>query len=421
MARNARFQEGREPLASRSSLQLIGDKTTGPLAFLNPTSADFAHTSLSPDEESSGTTPKTPQESLPVTFSWSSRGNRKGRHVLKIQQPAGQEKPNIAVPLASRSPRIIFRNIVRMFTQYPVWDVSWLVAYIFTWGSIVWVINGFFVWLPAESPSTEFENEILYGGGITAFIGATIFEFGSILLVLEALNTNRSGCFGWAIEQAFHEGLSGNGHHQPNSKDDVALTVRPDKSRCGHHHSNKKNIVGKGRDASQNSASSSTNDKDGRSWIWWPSWEDLTTHYLHELGFLASFIQLIAATIFWISGFTALPGIFDHLSSGLEDGVFWTPQVIGGTGFIISGFLFMIEAQKHIWQPAFDKLGWHIGFWNLIGGIGFTLSPAFGYDHDSWAQYQAVLSTFWGGWAFLIGSGIQLYESLDKHPVEVKT
>jgi len=28
-----------------------------------------------------------------------------------------------------------------MFTQYPVWDISWLVAYIFVWGSIVWIIN----------------------------------------------------------------------------------------------------------------------------------------------------------------------------------------------------------------------------------------------------------------------------------------
>lgn len=44
----------------------------------------------------------------------------------------------------------------------------------------------------------------------------------------------------------------------------------------------------------------------------------------------------------------------------------------------------------------------------------FTLCPAFGYDPSSWAQYQASCSTFWGSWAFLIGSVIQLYESLEK-------
>lgn len=58
--------------------------------------------------------------------------------------------------------------------------------------------------------------------------------------------------------------------------------------------------------------------------------------------------------------------------------------------------------------------------WNLIGGVGFTLCPAFGYDESSWAQYQACISTFWGSWAFLIGSVIQWYESLEKFPVEVK-
>lgn len=46
-------------------------------------------------------------------------------------------------------------------------------------------------------------------------------------------------------------------------------------------------------------------------------------------------------------------------------------QVVGSVGFIISGFLFMIETQPS-WlgiQPF--KLGWHVGFWNLIGGIIF--------------------------------------------------
>ena len=78
----------------------------------------------------------------------------------------------------------------------------------------------------------------------------------------------------------------------------------------------------------------------------------------------------------------------------------------------------MIETQERWYKPAFHVLGWYIGFWNLIGGVGFTLCPAFGYNTQSWAQYQASLSTFWGSWAFLIGSLIQLYESLQKHPVD---
>lgn len=118
-----------------------------------------------------------------------------------------------------------------MFTWYPIWDVSYLVATIFTLGSVVWVINAFFVWLPLQVPSSEFKDEITSAGGITAFIGATIFEFGSVFLMIEAVNENRSECFGWAVEEAIEE---------------EGWSVREDEG-CTHHHRNKKNLVGKGR------------------------------------------------------------------------------------------------------------------------------------------------------------------------------
>jgi hypothetical protein len=123
------------------------------------------------------------------------------------------------------------KGIWRMFSTYPYWDVSYLVAIVFTLGSVVWCINAFFVWLPLQDPSTEFPDEITSGGGISAFIGATIFEFGSVLLMLEAVNENRSDCFGWAIEEVLEE----NG------------LVRLHQGGCTHHHKNKKNLVGKGK------------------------------------------------------------------------------------------------------------------------------------------------------------------------------
>ena len=92
-----------------------------------------------------------------------------------------------------------------MMTQYPFWDVSWLVATIFTLGSVVWVINAFFSYLPLAQPSTSFKNEVLVGGGISAFVGATIFEIGSILLMLEAINENQTGCFGSLTPMHTHD------------------------------------------------------------------------------------------------------------------------------------------------------------------------------------------------------------------------
>lgn len=79
----------------------------------------------------------------------------------------------------------------------------------------------------------------------------------------------------------------------------------------------------------------------------------------------------------------------------------------------------MLETQKNWYTPSFHVLGWWIGFWNLIGAIGFELCGCLGPAYaNHGAQYQASLSTFWGSFAFLIGSLLQLYESLDKHPVE---
>ncbi|KAK5464919.1 hypothetical protein LTS15_001482 [Exophiala xenobiotica] len=405
----------------------------GPVGFLNPTRAHFqldgavpsiANRNPAKHDESEGSDgvgdqnhEKTKNEDgVPaknVRFLWRSRDNRKGRHALLVQRPAPGEAAQYLTPRRTNHYKEVLKNIKLTFTYFPVWDISYLVALVFTLGSVVWVINGFFAWLPLVAPSTEFHNEIYVGGGVTAFIGAIVFfEAGSILLIIEAVNTNNTGCFGWAVEQLMED----NGH----SKGPM-YQFRASRRHCRHHHQNRRNFIGKAShtlaDEAQLAAHTS---KDGPSWRWFPSWHDLRTHYIHELGFLAGAAQLFGATIFGISGFTALPGIINHLEpQHVLNGAYWIPQVIGGSGFIVSSTLYMLETQQKWWKPALHVLGWHIGFWNLIGALGFTLCGALGMAYgNSGAQYQASLSTFWGSWAFLIGSYLQLYESLDTHPVE---
>ena len=82
----------------------------------------------------------------------------------------------------------------------------------------------------------------------------------------------------------------------------------------------------------------------------------------------------------WIvASFTGLPEIQNAImdNTPLLDGVFWTPQVIGGTGFVISSYaisphvflylesccrmLYMLENQKKWYLPAISQLGWNIG------------------------------------------------------------
>ncbi|KAI0134621.1 hypothetical protein BJ170DRAFT_610536 [Xylariales sp. AK1849] len=379
---------------------------TGPIAFLNPTSgyvqagksrpAAAADAKPADSGGDDGAERKTLAAAPEVFHLWRSRDNRKGRHAVALS-PESVAKHGVTHPGATDTLKETLRGIWKMVVRYPVWDVSYDVAVLFTLGSVVWVFNGFFVWLPVQDPSTEFSGEVDTGGGVTAFIGATIFEIGSVLLMLEAVNENRTECFGWALEDALES---------------HSLLLRPDLEGCSHPHPDKKFLPTKAK---------SENRGKGRTWQWWPTWFELTTHYFREIGFLACLSQLIGATVFWIAGFTGLPPIYDGLSIPVANGVYWLPQVVGGTGFIVSGWLFMLETQRKWYIPALDVLGWHIGFWNLIGALGFTLCGALGFaSENEAAAYASVLATFIGSWAFLIGSVIQWFESLDKYPISLK-
>jgi len=268
-------------------------------------------------------------------------------------------------------------------------------------GSVIWVINGFFSWLPVQNPSTEFSDWV---SGLTAFIGATVFELGSVLLMFEAVNENRSDCFGWAVEESVYGLLHLNLAHN-----------------CTHPHAQKQTFVkGTSSNLVKIEERRGESSDSGRMWSWWPTWYELRTHYFFDIGFLACSSQTFGATVFWISGFTALPPILNSLSTPAENGVYWLPQVIGGTGFIVSSILFMLEVQPRWYIPAPGVLGWHIGLWNFVGAIGFTLCGAlgFGITHPG-VEYALTLATFIGSWAFLIGSVIQWYESLNKYPIWV--
>lgn len=91
-------------------------------------------------------------------------------------------------------------------------------------------------------------------------------------------------------------------------------------------------------------------------------------------------------------------------------------QAVGATFFIVSALLFMFEEQPKWYLPQPQRIGWHVGFWNLVGAVGFFLSGLFGF----WSEPSGVLqlggtavSTFWGSYAFLLGSYLQLLEALN--------
>jgi hypothetical protein len=74
------------------------------------------------------------------------------------------------------------------------------------------------------------------------------------------------------------------------------------------------------------------NTEKKQQWVWFGTrW--------HEIAFVGCAIQMVAASVFWISTITGVPGVIDMENLRLTDGIYWVPQVIGGSGFIISRYV----------------------------------------------------------------------------------
>jgi hypothetical protein len=153
--RNKHFH-WREPFEGDDRLTLL--RAEGPLVCLNPTRGHFNHSGLASSKPTSSDDTAASHEGVDehripkqyegsdvpakdIGFLWRSRDNRKGRHPLLVKRPRPGEEAPYLTPRRTSHPREVLKNIIRTFTYYPVWDISWLVAFIFTWGSVVWVMN----------------------------------------------------------------------------------------------------------------------------------------------------------------------------------------------------------------------------------------------------------------------------------------
>ncbi|GHJ84515.1 hypothetical protein NliqN6_0917 [Naganishia liquefaciens] len=341
-----------------------------------------------------------PNQPLAQSVKWSSRRARKARYAPRIHHIHNPELP-ISLDAKHKLGTAVIRaaSVESKLKPHLDADVSFWIAVLFTLGSVVWVVNGFLVLLPIYRSSL---NAVSYyrAAAATAFLGGTIFEVGSYLMVVEALNRGRETNFGSSLYSFVHSKADSE-LHQKHRRSMSEKTVSPD---------------GVEEAGDERWLDDTTSEK---KFVWWGKglW--------HDIGYDAAYIQLWAATVFWVATITGLPGVIkgfpDNPSVAITDVFYWTPQVVGGSGFMLSAILLMLEVQTRWWKPALSDIGWHIGFWNLVGAVGFMICGAFGYSPlERWVT-QSGLSTFWGSWAFLIGSGMQLYEVIWREPTDKKT
>jgi hypothetical protein len=291
------------------------------------------------------------------SFQWQSRQHRKGKSALdKEKQQRKRDK---------------------QCHPFKLYDISWWTAYLFLVGSIFWVINGIFVFnkvISDEEASTRAEKA-------TSFLGGTFFLFGGIAMYLEALNSENTMMFDEEIRKGERNVLFA-----------VAQVFLPKKFVKKHIHKGKEIQL---------------------DWKWY-GWKSIK-----DISFMANFTQFLAVTVFWISVLTYLPGILpleeDSTNRALFIIFFWVPQVAGAFLLIVSSVLLMLETQPNVWHIKPFKVDWHVGFWNILGSVGFFLSGLFGIivppedKYDRW--WGVAFSTYVGSFSFLIGTIFQYYEA----------
>ncbi|KAF2097943.1 hypothetical protein NA57DRAFT_66460 [Rhizodiscina lignyota] len=374
---------------------------------------------------------------------WRSRDNRKGRNSIVIPTTGTTRSPFTYRPPLISSLRDIGRNVWRMLTVWSYWDMSWWTAMGYTVGSVLWVINGCFAWIPIAFPNTEFPNEVEYGVGITSFLGVICFQVGATMALLEAVN---DGSFHGSamrrllegreedqkkmVDEKIHSFLQHTVPHRRN-RDEEEAEKRADRvdPEAGWRTKERRERPGSvypptKAPAPRRRGALDLGAKEGESseyltFRWWPTWRSLRSHHIYEIGFLACFVQFVGATAFIVTGVVALPGILDTLEQWQLNAAYWIPQMVASSMFITASALFTLETQEKWFKPNPMVLGWWIGFWALIGSIGFELCGSLGpASGNSGAVYQSSLSSLWGSCAFLISSVLQWYEAMNKNPVD---
>ncbi|WPT18091.1 hypothetical protein PSENEW3_00006093 [Picochlorum sp. SENEW3] len=308
-----------------------------------------------------------------------SRGHRKNRR-MEFQPRKGKEE------------MVITPSVPTLF----LWDwnnISWHVAVYFTLGSVCWIVNGQYALM--QDSSTHVTNAIAYSG----FAGGMLFWIGAYLAVVEALNENRNQFYGAALKRLEH--------HIEKYKHFHARRLRKLRKRI--------NVTKGDEEKALTWLKQERHVDKGVAWRW--------IGYTPSVGYWASVIQFIGATLFAIAVICGIPGVIGATEWQLQQTFIWTMQTAGSVFFIISSWILMVEEQPNWYMPACARIGWQSAFWNLVGAIGFLLSAVFGYLAN-WEGNGVVccqlwgtaFNTYWGSWAFLIASVLLYYEVESKQP-----
>ena len=428
----------------KSSVQdkfhLLEMKSTGPFKRLNPTSARIRASVGSGDDAKE------------VGIIWRSRDNRKGRNSVVIPRTsmAYPNLPSKNRPVYSSSFKGVGRNLFRMVFSFPYWDMAFWSGWSYTWGSVLFVMDGVWAWGPVGW-DVKWAAEEDYVVGIFFFVGALLYQLGAVMAYLEAVN---DGSFHGSAMKRFLEGHEEEkkqmldqkvshffGHLNPmhekkrhaeeEAEEKRMAEVDPSAGWKSIHRRERPGSIypGSKLPAPRRGGVDLGEAEEGESheyltWRWYPTWHALRTHHIYEIGYIACSIQLFGATLYSWCGLVSVPGISSKWESDATFyGGYWLPEIFGSCCFLSASVMFLLETQEKWWRIQPEIMGWWIGLWAMIGSWGFLLNGLFGVVAQArpeldWAEFASECCTTWGSFGYLCSALCQWYEAVNKHPVE---
>jgi hypothetical protein len=276
------------------------------------------------------------------TLVWNSRSHRKGRRPR--WQPPGPQ------------PARHLRTTPFRWWGWEPGNLSWWVGFLFTVGSVVWLLNGSLLMWPVAARG--FEN---WSTSLSAFVGGSIFLIGAYA----------------ALAEVFHRCPFLQIQRKKDRPPEIHLAHHP---RHRHPQGRRRRLFA----------------WELESWAWW-----------------LNAAQMVGATVFLVACAAGL--LLPAGPSFPERPWYWDPQMIGASFFLLASLMAMIEAQEKPWKPAWKRIGWHAALFNGVGAIGFFLCAWYGANTSSptTLYWGSTFSTFWGSLAFLLASYLMLLEALN--------
>ena len=133
-----------------------------------------------------------------------------------------------------------------------------------------------------------------------------------------------------------------------------------------------------------------------------------------NLGYLASFVQLIGTILF---NFNTGDALFSSLSSVEKNVVIWTPNMVGSIFFLISSVLAYLEAAHRLGYLDLKDITIWMALVNILGSIAFQISAVASFVEPNgalWWPAGSSWGTFIGGLCFLAASYLLIPEIFEE-------